>query len=122
MTRSSLRFGGAAFEHYEISNWARNASLRSIHNQIYWQNGRYFGVGAGAHSYLGDRRASNIRLPARYIESVRSGRLPIAMEETIDPATAIGETMMLGLRLLQDGVSSADFRRRHGTSLRGLLW
>ena len=29
----------------------------------------------------------------------------------------MGETMMLGLRLLQDGVSAQSFARRHGVSL-----
>ena len=29
----------------------------------------------------------------------------------------MGETMMLGLRLLEDGVSAPSFARRHGVSL-----
>ena len=37
--------------------------------------------------------------------------------EDIDEKTAMGETMMLGLRLLQDGVSAPSFARRHGVSL-----
>ena len=37
--------------------------------------------------------------------------------EEIDEKTAMGETMMLGLRLLQDGVSAQSFARRHGVSL-----
>lgn len=115
--RAVDRLAAAGWEHYEISNWSRTPGSRSVHNQIYWQNGQYFGAGAGAHSYLGDTRASNIRLPARYIESVKEGRLPVASEESIDPQLAMGETMMLGLRLLRDGVSAADFERRHGMSL-----
>lgn len=109
---------GPRFEHYEISNWSRDEKRRSIHNQIYWQNGHYFGAGAGAHSYLGNTRASNVRLPARYIETVTSGQLPVAFEERIDDDLAAGETMMLGLRLLRDGVSASAFERRHGVSLR----
>ena len=115
--RAEELLGAAGWEHYEISNWAREPGFRSVHNQIYWQNGRYFGIGAGAHHYLGDTRASNIRLPARYIESVKAGKLPVASEESIDPHLAMGETMMLGLRLLRDGVSAGDFERRHGVSL-----
>ncbi len=108
---------GGRYEHYEISNWARDANARSIHNQIYWQNGRYYGAGAGAHGFLGDTRMSNLRLPASYIESVHSGELPIAMTEEIDPELSASETLMLGLRLLRDGVSAVDFETRHGTSL-----
>ena len=111
------RLAGAGFEHYEISNWARTTSRRSLHNQIYWQNGHYFGLGAGAHSYLGDVRASNAKLPRRYIEMVQSGALPVATSEPIDAELAMGETMMLGLRLLQDGVSAHDFELRHGVAL-----
>ena len=37
--------------------------------------------------------------------------------EEIDERTAMGETMMLGLRLLEDGVSAASFACRHGVSL-----
>ncbi|MEZ4521232.1 MAG: radical SAM family heme chaperone HemW [Thermomicrobiales bacterium] len=111
------RLANAGWEHYEISNWARTPEHRSIHNQIYWQNGHYYGVGAGAHSYLGDIRASNIRLPVRYVEAVSNGTIPIATSEMIGSALEMGETMMLGLRLLQDGVSASDFQRRHGIAL-----
>ena len=37
--------------------------------------------------------------------------------ERIDPATSMGETMMLGLRLLDKGVSPEAFAKRHGVSL-----
>ena len=108
----------AGWEHYEISNWAREPRYRSRHNQIYWQNGQFHGTGAGAYGTLGSQRVSNLLLPKAYIEAVESGRLPRATSETISPETAIGETMMLGLRLLVDGVSATDFHTRHGLNLR----
>lgn len=37
--------------------------------------------------------------------------------EQIEVATAMAETMMLGLRLLNDGVSAAAFEARHGVSV-----
>jgi len=37
------------FEHYEIANFA-HPHKRSKHNQIYWQNQPYLGIGAGAYS------------------------------------------------------------------------
>ena len=37
-------------QRYEISNWARPASV--AHNALYWACGEYLGVGAGAHSHL----------------------------------------------------------------------
>jgi oxygen-independent coproporphyrinogen-3 oxidase len=92
--------------HYELSNWARAGCSRSIHNTIYWRNGFYLGVGAGAHGYLGGIRTVNERLPARYIARVEAGDLPIADMESIDPRTELVETMMLGLRLVADGISA----------------
>ena len=115
--QAAAKLGGAGWQHYEIANWARESGLRSRHNLIYWQNGHYFGFGAGAHSHLGTLRGSNVRLTASYIEAIQAGRRPLAMAETIDPATEMGETMMLGLRLLVDGVSASDFERRHGVSM-----
>lgn len=107
----------AGWEHYEISNWARHPRFRSRHNQLYWQNGPYLGIGAGAFGTVRGERTSNHLLPARYIEDVSAGRLPVATRETIDAETAMAETMMLGLRLLRDGVSDADFTRRHGVGI-----
>lgn len=109
--------GAAAWEHYEIANWAREPRYRSRHNQLYWQNGPYHGLGAGAHGTVAGTRASNHLLPARYIAAMQTGDLPRAVSETISPETALGETMMLGLRLLVDGVSAPDVHARHGVSL-----
>jgi oxygen-independent coproporphyrinogen-3 oxidase len=110
--------GAAGWEHYEVANWAREPHYRSRHNQLYWQNGPYFGIGAGAYGTLDGVRASNVLLPRTYVEAVRRGELPRALVEPIDPDTAMGETMMLGLRLLVDGVSARDFAARHGADLR----
>lgn len=43
--------GAAGFEQYEVSNYAR-PGYRSRHNQVYWRNEAYLGLGCGAHSYL----------------------------------------------------------------------
>ncbi len=114
---SERRLSDACWSHYEIANWARKPGFRSVHNQYYWQNGSYYGIGAGAHSYLAGLRGSNILTPEHYIDAVRQGRRPIIHAESIDSRTAAAETMMLGLRLLQDGVILRDFHNRHGFSL-----
>ena len=45
---------------------------------------------------------------------MQAGELPRALSEDLTPETALGETMMLGLRLLRDGVSLVDVQARHG--------
>lgn len=110
--------GAARWQHYEVANWAREPRYRSRHNQIYWQSGSYHGFGAGAHGTFDGRRVMNVLLPAEYIAAVRAGKLPTATVESLSLGTQMGETMMLGLRLLVDGVSDADFSARFGISLR----
>lgn len=115
--RALDRLAAAGWHHYEISNWARTPEHRSRHNLLYWRNGHYLGLGAGAHAHLDNVRSSNIRLPAKYIAAVREGRLPIDEREELDETTAMAETMMLGLRLPEEGVSAAAFAARHGREL-----
>lgn len=65
---------GAGFEHYEISNFAKN-NLYSIHNTAYWQGKPYMGFGASAHSYDGNNvRRRNIANNKRYIEAVNTNQ------------------------------------------------
>lgn len=110
----------AGYEGYEISNWARRESMpganRSRHNLLYWRNGEYLGFGVGAHSHFRGRRFGHGRLVRRYIEQVHAGTLVPASDEPIDRATAMAETMLLGLRLAE-GVSRAAFTTRHGQAL-----
>jgi oxygen-independent coproporphyrinogen-3 oxidase len=107
----------AGWIHYEIANWAASPPEVSRHNAVYWRNGDYAGIGAGAHGHLGNRRTMNQPSPARYIATLERNESVVTNIEEIDDRTAMGETMMLGLRLLQDGVSPPSFARRHGVSL-----
>ena len=133
----------AGYLHYEISNWARGVILKAQcskfssqftirhspfvcqHNLVYWRNGAYLGVGAGAHSSWDGRRWHNLLSPQDYVARMAGGgggeapwESPVTAEvEVIDEALAMGETMMLGLRLLEEGVSLARFAARSGRSL-----
>jgi oxygen-independent coproporphyrinogen-3 oxidase len=118
----------AGYEHYEISNWSR-PGRRCAHNLIYWQNREYLGIGAGAHSSLNGMRFSTVLLPNRYIELVEeSAQLDengaITMRhlvggERLDAATAMADTLILGLRL-NDGVDEVAFAARHGSTIEDL--
>ncbi len=108
--------GRAGFTHYEISNWCKPGRA-CAHNLIYWRNEPYHGLGAGAHSSSVRRRWWNVRRPADYVERVQRGEGVESGHEEIDGPTSRGETMMLGLRLLQEGVDRERFARRYGAPI-----
>jgi oxygen-independent coproporphyrinogen III oxidase len=108
----------AGYVHYEISNWARGAEWLCRHNLIYWRNEPYLGLGAGAHSWSRGRRRANVAHPSTYIQRLSAGESPVVWEEEIGPALEMGETMMMGLRLLEEGVPFRRFHQRFGADLR----
>lgn len=114
----------AGYEQYEISNFAR-PGFRSQHNQIYWRNEEYIGLGAAAHSYLRGCRYWNASALDDYLARSRSNAPPsdfpptVDGHETLDLAGAMGETMMMQLRL-RDGVDLRQFQRRFGLSIKAV--
>jgi oxygen-independent coproporphyrinogen-3 oxidase len=110
--RAIERLTLAGFEHYEVSNFAR-PGFRSRHNLVYWRNGEHRGFGPGAVSYVAGRRWTNEKFPGRYNRKV-SGGIDLAVEsETLEPAAALGESLMVGLRL-RDGIALGPLRERFG--------
>src|SRR5207249_764338 len=63
------RMAAAGYEHYEISNWSR-PGRKCRHNLVYWRNGDWLGLGAGAHSHISDERFADVANPRRYIQLV----------------------------------------------------
>ncbi len=116
-----LRAGGWAS--YEISNWAR-PGYACRHNLQYWRNLPYLGVGAGAHGYAAGQRTVNVLTPQAYIRRLQR---PQARPFPRTPATVqarrltvedeMAETMMMGLRLTEEGVHAATFADRFGRPL-----
>lgn len=110
----------AGLQHYEISNWAR-PSHECLHNRQYWLNQPFLGFGAGAHGAAAGLRYWNVSPVHEYIERITRGKpqpfpLSPAAEgyEQIDRALEMSETLILGLRLVREGVRRADFIRRFG--------
>ena len=64
----------SGYEHYEISNFARQG-FRSRHNTAYWQQRPYIGIGPAAHSYNGKSRQWNISNNSRYIATLEEAFL-----------------------------------------------
>ncbi|MEX1143388.1 MAG: radical SAM family heme chaperone HemW [Anaerolineales bacterium] len=118
----------AGYVQYEISNWAKpgrdGRPLSCRHNLQYWQNLPYAGLGAGAHGFLHGQRTANVLAPAAYIQRMKTGeagpfpRTPAtASAETVEASREMAETMMMGLRLVEAGVSRDEFGRRFGRQL-----
>ncbi len=114
--------GALGYVHYEISNWCL-PGRECAHNLIYWRNEPYYGLGAGAHSSSINRRWWKVRRPAEYIARAKrmvNGEPNTVLEmgsEMIEPAVSRGETMMLGLRLLYEGIEQARFAQCYGAPI-----
>jgi len=89
----------AGYRHYEISNFAK-PGREAQHNLNYWKNGEYEGLGCGAARYISGARSGNIDRLAPYIEAVENGRDPVAESESLGGKARLGESFMLGLRLI----------------------
>jgi oxygen-independent coproporphyrinogen-3 oxidase len=110
------RLAGAGYRHYELSNWAR-PGYESQHNAVYWRYEPYVGFGAGAWSFLRDRRWMNVRHPKDYIGRIERGESPVAEEEILPLPVQMAEMVILGLRRVEEGVEEACFRARFGQGL-----
>ena len=104
---ADARLGGAGYDWYEVSNWARGAEQRSIHNLAYWRGSDWWGFGPGAHSHVGGLRWWNVKHPAAYAQRLAAGDSPAAGREQPDPEAAMLERVLLRSRLAE-GIPIAD--------------
>jgi len=107
--------GEAGFDRYEISNWAKPGAA-SRHNSLYWADGEYLGIGAGAHSHVAPVRSWTVKSPERYVAAIDEGSRPVAGSEVIDASTRATEVMLLGLRRA-GGVDARTFRELTGREI-----
>lgn len=112
------------FGQYEISNWAVDDESRCQHNLIYWHNDFYLGFGAGAHShFIGRRWANTLRIPDYVAKMAKAPKLTTkysaAAQEKISLSQRemIQETLIMGLRLVKEGINSDEFTKVFGSSL-----
>jgi oxygen-independent coproporphyrinogen-3 oxidase len=124
------------YNQYEISNWARvgpdGQVMACRHNLQYWRCLPYIGLGAGAHGYADGVRVANVLSPGVYVGRMTKDDLPgeqayghssfprtlaTLQAERIDRQAEMGEVMMMGLRLVQEGVRRQAFLERFGESL-----
>ena len=111
----------AGYAQYEISNWCR-PERECKHNLTYWRNQPYLGCGPGAHSFEAGKRWWNVRPVPHYIQHINAltetahPHPSLIDSEPIDRPLEMSETMILGLRLTQEGISLPAFERRFGVN------
>lgn len=97
----------AGYSWYEVSNWSTTTQGRCRHNVAYWTSQDWWGVGPGAHSYLGPasgreaRRWWNVKHPRAYGDVLARGELPVGGEEPLTAADLALESVMLRIRLAE---------------------
>jgi len=90
-------FTAAGFAWYEVSNWAKPGGACK-HNEMYWKNNDWWGLGAGAHSHIDGVRWWNKKLPAAYIKELQNGSSPALAREILTDEERSFEELMLGIR------------------------
>jgi putative oxygen-independent coproporphyrinogen III oxidase len=119
LDRVTERTGGAGFDRYEVSAYARTGH-RCRHNVNYWQFGDYLGLGAGAHGKLSFAhrvvRQVRWREPGMYMERSQPGGQSVSNESDVARAALPFEFMLNALRL-REGFPLALFTERCGLPL-----
>lgn len=100
----------AGFEHYEISAFARPGH-RCRHNQTYWTDQPYIGLGPSAHSYFMLRDYAN---PSR-LDYLQRG-LGFNHAEPLSPTDHYQRLILTGLRT-KEGVSMASVHQKTGVDM-----
>lgn len=119
----------AGYDQYEISNWSK-PGYQCRHNLQYWRNLSYLGLGPGAHGYAGGMRYAVVSVPSLYMELLTSNLddsealafpLSPAADKTtvavVDRVSEMTDTLLMGLRLTQEGVERTQFRARFGIDI-----
>ncbi|OSS41566.1 putative radical SAM family enzyme in heat shock cluster, similarity with CPO of BS HemN-type [Desulfurella amilsii] len=100
---------------YEISNFAKKG-FESKHNQAYWQNCNYVGLGLSASSYINEVRYKNTDKLDEYINKIFEGKDPIKKREKLGPKRKIKEAFILGLRTI-NGVNIEQFNNKYNCNI-----
>ena len=103
-----LRHNG--YVRYEVSNFAK-PGFCSRHNQTYWRNEQYYGIGLGASGFVNGIRYDNTRSMNDYLNSKYR-----KIEEIISIEEDEKYFWMLNLRL-EDGFLLKEYEKRYGNEL-----
>ncbi len=116
-TRSKLAAHG--FAAYEVSNFAGRGGP-SLHNDHYWLQGDYVGVGPGASSHRCGVRHTNLKPIEAWARAALEGVTPAASAETLTKSQRLGEALWLGIRRT-DGIDVRAIEQRLGIDATPML-
>lgn len=116
-TLIDARMSGAGFPWYELSNWAK-PGYECRHNQMYWESGDWWGLGAGAHSHVSGQRWWNLKHPKTYLDALVEGKSPAAGNEFLSEDDKATESVMLRIRM-REGVALSAFTNAQRAVLDG---
>lgn len=106
LTLAKLRASG--LDRYEVSNFARHGD-ECRHNLAYWRQHDWLAAGPSAAAHIAGHRWKNSPRLDDYLDNDDAGFAPIIDHEPPDPARALAEQMMTGIRL-REGVSMSVVR------------
>lgn len=115
---ADARLEAAGYSWYEVSNWARVPDQACRHNLAYWRSQDWWGIGPGAHSYLGPsigaegkektegmekvaERWWNVKHPRAYAARISAGESPAQEREPLTAQDLALESVMLRIRLAE---------------------
>jgi oxygen-independent coproporphyrinogen-3 oxidase len=110
----------AGFHWYEVSNWARTEADRCQHNEGYWEDRHWWGVGPGAHSHVGGVRWWNVKHPNAFATRVNAGQSPAAGRELLTDDQRYDERVLLAVRLV-DGLPIDELDDAGRSAVAGLI-
>ena len=101
------------YDHYEISNFAKEKKYRSIHNYSYWENKNYYGFGLSSSGYLNNIRYTRTRSLTKYFNHDYMKDNGIEFLNTKDK---IYYEIILRLRT-KEGINLKDFKNTYHNDL-----
>ncbi len=103
------------YQQYEVSNFAK-PGYESRHNLTYWNNSEYYGIGAGAHSYIAGIRRANAGPLNKYLSLIQQSGFAFIEEQVLSIQEKMEEEVFLGLRKTA-GVSKQQFKEKFNKDL-----
>lgn len=103
--------GSTGYYGMDVSSFPLTAHL----THTWYQCGDMLSLGAGAYGYINDHMYLNEPDLEKYIASLNSNTLPVAMGSVVGPRERMSRSLVLGIKLLR--VSRKDFLEKHGVDM-----